>query len=160
MVVQLEVTSSSVEETVALGARLGAVLQVHDFVALEGELGAGKTRFAEGIARGLGVDANERIPSPTFTLVNEHEGRLPLIHADLYRLTSPAELFAIGWSDYLGREAVIVVEWLSNIGAEVASAPADRIEIAISVLDEQRRLATLRATGPRSEERLAALRGA
>ena len=155
--VLLEVTTASVEETVALGARLGAVLEAGDFVALEGELGAGKTRLAEGIARGLGVDAEERIPSPTFTLVNEHAGRVALVHADLYRLTTPNELFAIGWSDYLERAAVIVVEWLSVVGAGAAAAPADRIEIALEVQGDERRRATLRATGPRSASRLRAL---
>jgi tRNA threonylcarbamoyladenosine biosynthesis protein TsaE len=163
-VAELTVTTRSVEETVALGARIGALLEVGDFVVLEGELGAGKTRLAEGIARGLGVPPEERIPSPTFTLVNEHAGRLPLVHADLYRLSSRDELFAIGWSDYLERDAVIVVEWLSRIGASVA--PDDRLEVRLEIIaappndppSEAARRVTLRGTGPSSMARVDALR--
>lgn len=150
-------TTASVEETVQLGARLGAVLDAGDFVSLEGALGAGKTRLAEGIARGLGVEADRRIPSPTFTLVNEHRGRVALVHADLYRLTSPDELFAIGWDDYLSRDVVIVVEWLSIVGAS-AAAPPDRLDITIERIDEERRRVVLRATGPRAATLLQAVR--
>src|SRR5690242_12469934 len=122
----LEIHTRSVDETVAIGRRLGAVLQPGDFVALEGPLGAGKTRFVEGLARGLGVDEGTPIPSPTYTLVNEHAGRFELLHADLYRLDGPDELEGIGWSDYLVRDAILVVEWLSVVGRE--GAPVDRIE--------------------------------
>ncbi len=147
--------TASVEDTTALGARLGAVLQAGDFVALEGPLGAGKTRLAEGIARGLGVDAAQRIPSPSFTLVNEHQGRVPLIHTDFYRLESADELEGLGWRDLLEREAVVVVEWLSMVGK--AHAPADRFEVEMENLGARRRI-FLRATGPRASARLDALR--
>jgi tRNA threonylcarbamoyladenosine biosynthesis protein TsaE len=145
----------SVEETQALGERLGAQLQSCDFVALEGPLGAGKTRLVEGIARGLGVPVATRIPSPTFTLVNEHAGRYALVHADFYRLR-PDELDGLGWRDYLARDAVIVVEWLSRIPN---AAPADRVEVAIAPAAEggdERRI-TLSATGPRAAAILAAM---
>jgi tRNA threonylcarbamoyladenosine biosynthesis protein TsaE len=151
----LEIHTHSVEETVAFGRRLGAVLQAGDFVALEGPLGAGKTRFVEGLARGLGVDEATPIPSPTYTLVNEHAGRFDLLHADLYRLEGRDELEGIGWSDYLARDAILVVEWLSVVGLEVA--PADRIEARIEILDEHRRAIRLGATGPRSSARLDAV---
>lgn len=152
---ELDVKTTSVDETVALGARLGALLEAHDFIALEGPLGAGKTRLAEGLARGLGVDPALRIPSPTFTLVNEHAGRVTMLHADFYRLGGYAELEALGWRDYLEREAVIVVEWLSRVGA--VNAPADRVEVHIEPTEGDGRRLRISATGPRSAARLAAL---
>ena len=152
---ELVLITASVEDTIALGARIGAVLQAGDFVSLEGPLGAGKTRLAEGIARGLGVGEEQRIPSPTFTLVNEHAGRVPLIHADFYRLDSADELEGLGWRDLLEREAVLVVEWLSVVGK--AQAPADRLEIEMDNLGARRRV-ILRAMGPRASARLDALR--
>jgi tRNA threonylcarbamoyladenosine biosynthesis protein TsaE len=153
-----EFLTASVDETIALGTRLGALLEAGDFVALEGPLGAGKTRIAEGIARGLGVDPAQRIPSPTFTLVNEHEGRLTLLHVDLYRLESADELEGLGWRDYLERPAVMVVEWLSVVGPE--HAPADRIDITMApiAIEGDRRRVVMSATGPRSAARLHALR--
>ena len=154
---RVEHCSTSTDETLALGVALGAVLEAGDFIVLEGELGAGKTRFAEGIARGLGIAT--RIPSPTFSLVHEHVGRVPLVHADFYRLRSAAELFALGWTDYLARPAVLVVEWLSNIGAHAALAPSDRIAIDIAIVEQSRRI-RIHANGPVAASRLAACSGA
>ena len=106
----MEYLSNSAQETEALGERLAAVLQPGDVVAYTGDLGAGKTAFTRGLARGLGVP--DRVTSPTFTIVNEYEGgRLPLFHFDLYRMDSPEELFDIGWEDYLARGGVCAVEW-------------------------------------------------
>ena len=106
----MEYLSNSAQETEALGERLAAVLRPGDVVAYTGDLGAGKTAFTRGLARGLGVP--HRVTSPTFTIVNEYEGgRLPLFHFDLYRMESPEELFDIGWEDYLARGGVCAVEW-------------------------------------------------
>ncbi len=106
--------SHSESETEALGEALGRELRAGDVLALDGDLGAGKTAFTRGLARGLGYSG--RVTSPTFTIVNEYEGgRLPLFHFDLYRLTSPEELFDIGWEDYLERGGVCCVEW-SRLG--------------------------------------------
>ena len=106
----MEYLSNSAQETEALGERLAAVLRPGDVVAYTGDLGAGKTAFTRGLARGLGVP--DRVTSPTFTIVNEYEGgRLPLFHFDLYRMESPEELFDIGWEDYLARGGVCAVEW-------------------------------------------------
>ena len=106
----MEYLSNSAQETEALGERLAAVLQPGDVVAYTGDLGAGKTAFTRGLARGLGVP--DRVTSPTFTIVNEYEGgRLPLFHFDLYRMESPEELFDIGWEDYLAQGGVCAVEW-------------------------------------------------
>ena len=102
--------SNSEEETEALGRRLGEILDQSTVVAFTGDLGAGKTAFARGLAKGL--DIPDRVTSPTFTIVNEYEGgRLPLFHFDMYRLSSADELFDIGWEDYLARGGVCAVEW-------------------------------------------------
>ena len=110
----MDYLSNSVEETEALGAELAGRLEPGDVVAFTGDLGAGKTAFVRGLARGLGIP--DRVTSPTFTIVNEYEGgRLPLFHFDMYRLASSEELFDIGWEDYLARGGVCAVEWSENI---------------------------------------------
>lgn len=108
------VNTHSPEETELVGETLAKTLSPSTVVALFGELGAGKTAFVRGLARGLGVA--ERVTSPTFTIVNEYtSGRLPLFHFDMYRLKSADELFDIGWEDYLARAGVCVVEWSENV---------------------------------------------
>ena len=110
----MEFVTHSREETEALGARLADALDGGRVVAFTGDLGAGKTAFVSGMARALGVE--ERVTSPTFTIVNEYEGgRLPLFHFDMYRLGSSDELFDIGWEDYLTRGGVCAVEWSENV---------------------------------------------
>jgi tRNA threonylcarbamoyladenosine biosynthesis protein TsaE len=110
----MEFTTHSPEQTELLGARLAEKLQPGDVVAYKGELGAGKTAFTRGLARGLG--AQESVTSPTYTIVNEYtSGRLPLFHFDMYRLSSSDELFDIGWEDYLARGGVCAVEWSENV---------------------------------------------
>ena len=110
----MEFVTHSREETEALGARLADALAEGRVVAFTGDLGAGKTAFVSGMARALGVE--ERVTSPTFTIVNEYEGgRLPLFHFDMYRLDSADELFHIGWEDYLDRGGVCAVEWSENV---------------------------------------------
>ena len=101
--------TNSPAETEALGQRLAERLQPGDVIAYTGDLGAGKTAFTRGLARGLGCRG--RVTSPTFTIVNEYEGDIPLFHFDLYRLGSSDELFDIGWEDYLARGGVCAVEW-------------------------------------------------
>ncbi len=106
--------SQTEAETEALGERLAAALPAGGVViAMYGELGAGKTAFVRGLARGLGAEG--RVVSPTFTIVNEFYGKRDLFHFDMYRLHSADELFDIGWEDYLGREGVCAVEWSENV---------------------------------------------
>ncbi len=105
--------SKSEQETEELGRRLAQGLPDGAVVALYGDLGAGKTAFVRGMARGLGLSC--RVSSPTFTIVNEYLGRRELIHFDMYRLGSAEELFDIGWEDYLSRGAVCAVEWSENV---------------------------------------------
>jgi tRNA threonylcarbamoyladenosine biosynthesis protein TsaE len=102
--------SNSEAETEALGGRLAQVLKPGSVVAFTGDLGAGKTAFVRGLARGLGI--TQRVTSPTYTIANEYEGgRLPLFHFDLYRLSGEDELYEIGWEDYLARGGVCALEW-------------------------------------------------
>lgn len=114
------------EETEALGERLAGRLCPGDVIAYYGDLGAGKTAFTRGLARGLGIDAP--VTSPTYTIVNEYlQGRMPLFHFDMYRLESADDLFDIGWEDYLERGGVCAVEWSENV--EEALEGAIRIRI-------------------------------
>ena len=132
----MEYISNSAQETEALGERLAARLRPGDVIAYTGDLGAGKTAFTRGLARGLGVA--DRVTSPTFTIVNEYEGgRLPLFHFDLYRMDSPEELFDIGWEDYLARGGVCAVEWSENV-AEALEADCLRVDIRRGERDNQR----------------------
>ncbi len=108
-----EYISRNESETEALGARLAASLPGGSVVAMYGDLGAGKTAFVRGMARGMGLTC--RVSSPTFTIVNEYLGERELIHFDMYRIGSADELFDIGWEDYLNRGAVCAVEWSENV---------------------------------------------
>ena len=128
--------SNSEGETEDLGRRLGLRLGPGAVVAYTGDLGAGKTAFTRGLARGL--DISERVTSPTFTIVNEYEGgRLPLFHFDLYRLSSSDELFDIGWEDYLSRGGVCAVEWSENV-ADALEEDAIRVGLRRGESDGQR----------------------
>lgn len=106
---RMQFISNSVEETEQIAAQFAEELPGGTVVAFTGDLGAGKTAFVRGMARGLAV--TDRVTSPTFTIVNEYEGRRPLFHFDLYRLNDEDELFDIGWEDYLGRNGICAVEW-------------------------------------------------
>ena len=131
----MEFVTNSPEETEELGERLGRALSPGDVVAFTGDLGAGKTAFTRGIARGLGI--GDRVTSPTFAIVNEYEGgRLPLFHFDMYRLTSSDELFDIGWEDYLARGGVCAVEWSENV-ADALERDTVRVDIRRGGEDEQ-----------------------
>ena len=109
----MDYITHSETETEALGEKLAPRFRPGDVVALYGDLGAGKTAFVRGIARGL--KSPNRVTSPTFTIVNEYEGEIPLFHFDMYRLGGPDELFGIGWDDYLARGGICVVEWSENV---------------------------------------------
>ena len=128
--------TNSPEETEALGARLARALEPGAVVAFTGDLGAGKTAFTRGLARGLGIPG--QVTSPTFTIVNEYEGgRLPLFHFDMYRLGSADELFDIGWEDYLARGGVCAVEWSENVD-EALEEDTIRVDIRRGENDHQR----------------------
>jgi tRNA threonylcarbamoyladenosine biosynthesis protein TsaE len=125
-VVQL---AASAVEMQALGERLGRLLRVGDVVGLIGPLGAGKTTFAQGLARGLEVPAARHVASPTFALVNQHPGRVPFVHVDLYRINDVAEIAELGLRETYDYAAV-AIEWLDRFPVV---APADRLEVEIGV---------------------------
>ena len=130
----MEYITNSPSETEAVGAALARVLQPGTVIAYRGDLGAGKTAFTRGLARGLGV--TDRVTSPTYTIVNEYlSGSMPLFHFDMYRLGSEDELFDIGWEDYLERGGVCAVEWSENVWG----AMEDAVIVTISRLGEDTR---------------------
>ena len=117
----MEFITHSPEATERLGKALAALLQPGDIIAYRGDLGAGKTAFTRGLARGLGC--REQVTSPTYTIVNEYlSGRLPLFHFDMYRLASSDDLWSIGWEDYLDRGGVCAVEWSENVDDAMENA--------------------------------------
>ena len=124
----MEYITNSPAETERIGAALGRILPAGTIIAYRGDLGAGKTAFTRGLARGLGYA--EPVTSPTYTIVNEYlGGRLPLFHFDMYRLGSSDDLWDIGWEDYLDRNGICAVEWSENV--------ADAMECAICVTIEK-----------------------
>ena len=141
----------SPDATRALGRKLGAALQAGDFVALTGELGAGKTLLVKAIAEGAGAAG---ATSPTFALVNVYQGRVRLQHLDLYRLGGPADLFALGFDDLLREPAATLCEWADKA---TGALPPDRLDIALEHAGAESRRAVLTAGGPRSAALLSAV---
>ena len=131
-------TTNSPVQTEAVGAALGKILSAGTVIAYRGDLGAGKTAFTRGLARGLGF--TDMVTSPTYTIVNEYlGGRLPLFHFDMYRLRSSDDLWDIGWEDYLDRNGICAVEWSEN----VADALEDPLCITIEKTGEESRKITI-----------------
>lgn len=149
---QLE--TGSAEDTARLAEAFGRHAEAGHVFGLVGPLGAGKTCFAQGLGRGLGV--SEPVTSPTFTLIHRYEGRLPLLHLDAYRLDDPRELVLLGLDDLLAQDVVTVVEWAERLERLL---PADALWVAIDPGPgpDRRRLA-VRATGPRHAALLAIVR--
>ena len=145
----LDFVSSSEEQTVRLGVRLGELLREHDVICLSGELGAGKTAIARGIGRGWGT--GYRVTSPTYTIMNEyprsHDGRI-LYHLDCYRLESEMDAETIGFEDILLSDGALMIEWPENIEWLL---PDNRITIHMSYVSETRRKLHIKAEGERSE---------
>ncbi|HEX9024239.1 MAG TPA: tRNA (adenosine(37)-N6)-threonylcarbamoyltransferase complex ATPase subunit type 1 TsaE [Geobacteraceae bacterium] len=141
------VITRSEEETEALGKRLGRLLQAGDFIALIGELGAGKTRFVRGVAEGLAVDPAEPVTSPTYALLHIHGGgRLPLYHFDLYRLAGDEDAAELGFAEYFHGDGVSLVEWAERLTAEM---PDQHLSITFSHLGEEERRIEFAAAGKR-----------
>jgi tRNA threonylcarbamoyladenosine biosynthesis protein TsaE len=152
----IEVKLMSPDEScsLALGVKLGENLESGDVLALWGELGSGKTLFSRGVARGLGVPDQVPITSPTFTIINEYQGRLRLYHLDLYRLTTPDELETLPWREALFGDGVAVIEWPDRMGSLL---PDHRWDVVLEFLDEDRRSIYFSARGESRATRLAQL---
>ena len=132
------IETHSEQETEQVGRRLAGGLKPGAVVALFGDLGAGKTAFVRGMAGALG--AEERVTSPTFTIVNEYPGRLRLYHFDMYRLSGPEELYDIGWEEYLDAGGVCAVEWSENVEEAL---PVEAVRVTIERMDEHSRRITV-----------------
>ncbi len=139
------------QDTELLGERVARLLFPHAFLALYGDLGAGKTAFARGVGRGLGTD---EVASPTFTIVREHATELKLLHFDAYRVSGPDELFALGFDEYLSEEAVVLMEW-----AERAAdcLPRERLDISIEMTENGGRAISMQPHGLQYERLVDAL---
>jgi len=131
----LRLTSNSPEDTLAIARALGAALRPGDVVALTGDLGSGKTLFCKGVGEALGIPP-ERIVSPTFTIVTEHAGPVPLTHIDVYRLAGAREADEIGMREILSGDGVCLAEWAEKIEELL---PTDCIRVKFSILDGDRR---------------------
>ena len=130
--------TNSPAETEAIGAALGKILTPGTVIAYRGDLGAGKTAFTRGLAKGLGC--TDMVTSPTYTIVNEYlSGRLPLFHFDMYRLASADDLWDIGWEDYLDRGGICAVEWSENVEEALEGA----VSVTIEKLGEDTRRITV-----------------
>ena len=139
----MKISTDSHEKTLILGDQLGKCLKPGDIVLLFGDLGAGKTTLTQGICQGLGLNKGEYIRSPTFTLVNLYQGRIPINHIDLYRLDSFAEIEALGLEEYLFSEGVSIIEWAEKLFSLPNQIPClginERIEIHITIVEENHR---------------------
>mgnify|MGYP001274647260 CR=1 FL=1 len=145
--------TSNSDETILFGRKLGETLLGDELFLLVGSLGAGKTTMTQGIANGLGV--NEYTKSPTFVLVNEYEGRVPLVHADLYRVAQTEEAWLLGLDDYMFTGAVMVVEW-GDRAQDIF--PNDHIVITIEVVSDDVRDIIIESKGSESEITLSMIR--
>ena len=135
------------KDTRRLACSLGELAGAGVVVALLGDLGAGKTVFAKGLAQGIGVKEHRYVCSPTFTLINEYEGRVPLYHVDLYRLEDPDELFALGIEEYLYGDGVCAVEWFDRFEQEW---PPHTLEVRITFVKGGGRRFCVRARHPKA----------
>jgi tRNA threonylcarbamoyladenosine biosynthesis protein TsaE len=151
---RINIKTHSTDETRKLGQRIGTLTNHPLIIALSGDLGSGKTAFVQGLAKGLDVPDGYYITSPTFTLINEYPGRLPLMHVDLYRLDSTADLEDIGLDERLYDQAVIAIEWADKLSD---SLPASHLFVTMEIIDDNCRRLCLDATGQREMNLLIAL---
>lgn len=123
------VVTRSETETVTLGEKIGKLLRPGDFLALFGELGSGKTRFAQGVALGVGVDPSTHVTSPTYTIMNEYMGVCPLYHFDLYRLGGDPDVAELGFEEYFHGQGICLVEWADRLVSEL---PEEHLKVSFS----------------------------
>jgi len=135
---------SSLEQTEAFGRTLGGIVEPGDIITLDGPLGAGKTALTQAIARGLGVDPRIYVTSPTFSLLHEYQGRIPLYHMDFYRLAGEDEIESLGFSEYFYSNGLTVIEWPERLGSLM---PPERLQIELVISGETSRTANLTGHG-------------
>jgi tRNA threonylcarbamoyladenosine biosynthesis protein TsaE len=150
----MTVTTRSRDETIALGRRLGGLLGAGDVVALRGPLGSGKTTLTKGLAEGLSVPEPRWVTSPTFVLVHQYEGRVPVYHVDAYRLRGAADAEALGMEEMLFGDGATIIEWAERIEGAL---PAERLDIALEVAGEEERELAFVPRGGRYERLVAQL---
>ena len=153
---RIQITTRSIGETQDLSQKLGGLVKQPLIIALRGDLGSGKTAFVQGLARGLEVPDGYYITSPTFTLINEYPGRLPLVHVDLYRLEKIDDLEDIGLDELLYDQAVIAIEWSEKL---TGRQPAGQLQVTMKIVDDECRELTLNATGHDEVNLIRALEG-
>ena len=137
----MTVTTRSAEETIKLGEKIARRLKSGDIVALSGDLGAGKTTLVKGIAKGLGVKNYRYVNSPSFVLVKEYKGKIPLFHFDIYRLNNLKDIEDIGYEDYLARDGVVVIEWSSKMARIL---PKKHFGIALKIKNPNERIISVK----------------
>lgn len=152
--ISVKYVTTSVQKTVWLGQQLGAQLRDGDIIALVGDLGGGKTWFTKGVAMALEINP-DTIVSPTFTLVNEYDGRYKLFHIDLYRLKDKAEIIALDLDEYFSGQGIVVVEWADRWPGEL---PGDTVEVALHIVDEHTRELGFSASQARANKIIRALK--
>ena len=143
---------STLQRTESLGTVLGKIAEPGDIITLAGTLGAGKTALTQFIGRGLGIDPRIYITSPTFSLLHEYQGRIPLYHMDLYRLGSEEEIESLGFPEYLYGRGLTVIEWPERLGNLM---PTERLHIELVISGEVSRIAHLNAHGDLWQKRVA-----
>lgn len=142
-------TVENLQETQALGRRLGKLLSAGDMICMNGDLGAGKTAFVQAVAEGIGVA--EDVTSPTYTIINEYEGPVPVYHFDVYRILELEEMYDIGYEEYFFGEGICLVEWADQVRELL---PDERLWIEITRVDEHRRRFVFEPSGDRYEKLL------
>jgi tRNA threonylcarbamoyladenosine biosynthesis protein TsaE len=142
----LQVTTHSPEETRILGQKIGSCIEIGTVITLTGDLGSGKTVFVQGLARGLAVPKYYNITSPTYTLINDYPGRVPLFHVDLYRINNPDDLRETGFYEILHGESVVTIEWADRLPQNTLS---EHVSIHFEFLDDESRKIRIIANGPK-----------
>jgi len=146
---QIEIISSSARQTAKIASDIGGKLKKGDILALSGELGSGKTCFTAGLAEGLGIGAQYKVASPTFTLINEYPGRCKLYHFDVYRLNRPEELEELGYEEIFYGDGVVVIEWAEKIEKIL---PDDVIWIKFEYIEENERKIIISGAAQKMDE--------
>jgi tRNA threonylcarbamoyladenosine biosynthesis protein TsaE len=150
----MEIISGSTQKTLDIGKMVSRKLEKGDIVCLFGDLGSGKTVLTKGIGLGLGVD-KDKVTSPTFVILRQHEGKLPIYHFDLYRLNSPGDILDLGYEEYLFGEGISVIEWADKLGRLL---PGEFLKIKLQVIGENQRKIMISGKGLRYKKLLEDIR--